>query len=295
MFTNFINWVKTHKFTSLLIVAVLYLLFKPTLSNRYLTTASSGSLMMDAAPMKGVSVDSMYYEQNVAPRPEITDRKVITNSNFSLLVKDVTETLSKIKAEVDKLSGYVINSSISRVEYGSTAYVEVRIPSDKLEEFTQNLRSLAVKVVSENVNGTDITDQYVDIQERLTQLEAEKLAFQGFFKNAKTVAEMMEIQQSIFNVQDQIDSYKGRLAYMDGASKTTRLTVSLSTDELGLPYSPINPWRPEAIFKQAVRSFMGTLQKMGTLGIWLVVYSPIIALGLLILMLIKRRMRTPQV
>ncbi len=282
------DWIKTHKLMVFLVLIILFLLL-PKSSPGLITGGSIVNSEM-AAPSMGKSVVPLTYPVNdAAPRPNITDRKVITNSNFSLLVKDVNDTVDKIKQETISLSGYVISSNIDRTQYATNADIQIRVPINRVEEVTKYLRGLAVKVVSENVNGNDITDQYVDIQERINQLNTEKAKMEEIMQNAKTVSEMMEVQQALFTVQDQIDSYKGQLVYFDGTTSTTKLTVSLSTDELSLPYAPAQPWRPEVIFKTAVRSLLGTLQGLGSIGIWLLVYSPLFIIAYLIYRLIRRK------
>jgi len=78
------------------------------------------------------------------------------------------------------------------------------------------------------------------------------------------------------------------LAYMDGASSTTLITIYLSTDELGLPYAPSQAWRPEVIFKQAVRSLLLNARSVANLGIWVVVYIPALVFVWVAWVLVKR-------
>jgi hypothetical protein len=264
------------------------------ISSRTATYPSYGS---QGSPALGSVNDAMplvrsnkgnYTTQEAAPQPDVANRKVVTNSNFSLLVKNVTETIDKIKAQTLLVSGYMVNSYITSSEYGETANIQIRIPSDKVEEFSKYMRTLAVKVVSENIDGHDITDQYMDIERRLSDLEAQRVRMQTILDKATTVSEMLEVQNALFQIQDQIDSYKGQLLYMDGTTETSLLTIYVSTDELGLPYTPAKPWVPEAIFKQAVRSLVGTLQKIGTLAIWTVVFSPLILTVYVVVKVVKR-------
>jgi hypothetical protein len=70
---------------------------------------------------------------------------------------------------------------------------------------------------------------------------------------------------------------------LEKTAKLAKITLYLSTDEYVLPYAPTTPFRPEVIFKQAVRSLVGTLRGLVRLGIWLGVYSVIIVpVGLMI-------------
>jgi len=215
------------------------------------------------------------------------DRKIITNSNFSLLVRNVTESVDKINSKVTQVSGFVIDSNIRREETYESANLTLRIPSDKVDEISAYLRSVSVKVVSENVSGNDITDQYVDIEGRIRELQAVKAKLEQIMGSAAGSDEMLRVFRQINDLNSQIDSYKGRLTYLDRASSTSRLTVALSTDEFSLPYSPAQPWRPEVVLKSAVRSLLTTLQSIGTFIIWIGVYIPLIALIVLVYLIVK--------
>ncbi len=291
------DWIKTHKILTVILILLVWLLVKPGRIVPMLSGVSTGYVDVQAGPaaLKTVSTSMvagrpiLYNE--AAPTPDITNRKVVLNTNFSLLVKDVTASVDSIKATTKTMAGYMVSMGIDRSEYGETANIQVRIPTEKLDDFSKYLRGLAVKVVSENIDGTDITDQYVDIQTRISDLEKQRVRIETILDSAKTVSEMMEVQTQLFQIQDQIDAYKGQLLYMEGTTKTSKLSIYLSTDELSLPYSPSRPWRPEVIFKQAVRSFLGDLQNLGSLLIWVFVYSPFAIFAIVAFIVIRKVLR----
>jgi hypothetical protein len=298
------GWIKTHKLLTFNILVVAFVLFKlltPTMigsTRSTMVAPGSAGVYYDSGVSQGVAnlavseKSTAYLYNEAAPQPDVIDRKVVENSVYSLLVKNVTETVDKIKEKTMQISGYSVSSDLSKKEFGDNAVLQIRVPSEKVDEMTKYLRTIAVKVVSEKVNGNDITDQYIDIERRITDLEKQRTKMETIMDSAKTVNEMLEVQRGLFQIQDQIDSYKGRLLYMDGTTKTSKLTIYLSTDELSLPYTPAQPWRPEVIFREAVRSMLGTLQKLAGLAIWLVVYSPVVIIAVLVVRLIKRRKKT---
>jgi len=283
-----VSWVKQNLAVVILGLVVAYLLFKPSTGFPILLSGGSKTFNMMGSParMESMAVDM---GGGVAPQMDVAERKVITKSNFSVLVKDVTDVVEKIKDRVTSLEGYVVNTSINRPEFGESGNIQVRVYRKDLDGFLDFIRGLSVRVVSENISGRDITDQYIDIDERVSQLEKTKLRFEQILERAENVTEIMQVQREILNIQDQIDTYKGRLEYMGKASETVLISIYLSTDELGLPYLPEEPWRPQAIFKRAVRSLATNVQKVGTLAIWSVVYLPIIIVGIIIIRLIKKK------
>ncbi len=228
--------------------------------------------------------------QNI-PHPDAIDRKTATDANMSLLVKDVKSTMDEIKNETSVKKGYVVNSSISRPEEGATGHISVRIPTSELENFMQFARSKSVKVVYENTYGRDITDQYMDAEARLEVLNELKTQFMSIMTSANTSDEMLRVQKQIFDIQSQIDSLKGQLQYMDGISSTSLVTMNLSTDELSLPYAPDKAWRPEVVFKQAVRALLGTLRGVGNAFIWIGVYSIIWIPAILVFIIVRTLLR----
>ncbi|HAI62725.1 TPA: hypothetical protein DCL89_00680 [candidate division WWE3 bacterium] len=297
MINKIIDWIKRNKLLTLLLIGAGWWVI-----NSIPRTLLGGNTMMGvnesyavdsygAAPLMELSDGNYKYTREATPQPDITNRKVVVNSNFSLLVKDVTGTVEMIKEKTLQMAGYMVNTNINRTEYGETAILQLRVPSEKVEEMSKYLRGIAVKVVSENVDGHDVTDQYVDIERRLGDLEAQRSRMLAILEKATTVNEMLTVQQALNQIQDQIDSYKGQLQYMDGTTKTSKLTIYVSTDELGLPYTPAQSWRPQVIFKQAVRSMLGTLQDIGSFAIWLAVYLPIILGAVAVFVIIKKIIR----
>lgn len=296
-------WIKTHKLSSFLILILFLFIVKPLRiipsligsSRTYSTQGFDSVSDVSGVPMKAMLVGSEGFREDsynqAAPAPDVVDRKVVLKSNFSLLVKNVTDSVENIKNKTQNMSGYLVNMKINRTEYSENATIQIRIPSEKVDEMSKFLRNLAVKVVSENVDGKDVTDQYIDVERRISDLEKQRVRVEVILDAAKTVDEMIRVQNQLFQIQDQIDSYKGKLLYMDGTTKTSLLSIYISTDELSLPYAPSKPWRPEAVFKQAVRSLLGDLQGVGSLLIWLVVYSPFIISAIIVIKLIKRLFR----
>lgn len=306
MIKRLFEWLKHNKLLTVLILVVAYfILFN---GRRNYPVYMDGVMGKNIGGMREISLGSTtmmdssdaYYPTPTesAPTPEIQDRMMVTSSNFSLLVKDVTKTLDEIKGKVTELKGYVVNVSISRPELGEHATIQFRVPTEQVETMVAYLRGASVKVVSENVSGHDVTDKYTDVAEYLKVAQSNKTRLEEILASARTIDEIMKVQNQIFSLQRQIDNYKGQMKYMEGTSETSLITAYISTDEIGLPYAEPLSWRPEVIFKHAVRSMIGTLQKLGAVAIWLGVYSvlivPTLTIILIIIIVRKKKMASKQ-
>lgn len=287
-----IGWIKRNKLSFLLLLVVVYLVVKQSSGVRPLSQpamlsiggAGEESVALKSAP----SVSSLLPSRNYTPTTE-TDRLVVQESNLSLVVKNVRESSDKATDWAKSVGGYMVSSSLSQPEEAPYAYVVLRIPAKDLKPAIEYFRSLAIKVSSENLLGTDVTDEYIDIDSRLDTLNKTKAKFEEILSKATAVQDILAVQRELINLQDQIDSLKGRQQYLEKTAELAKISLHLSTDEFSLPYAPSQPFRPAAIFKQAVRSLVGTLRGGAKLLIWVGVYSPIWLLILGVIWFFKRR------
>jgi len=264
----------------LMVIGVLYL------KNNYSGPINySSSRSMDAV--------SLYSTKQVAPS-ESSERIVIEDTGLSLQVKDVVKSIDEIETKTKEFGGFLINSRLSKPEGAASGNISVRVPENKRKEAMSAFKNMAVKVVSESVNGTDVTDQYTDLQAQLDVLQKTKVKFEDILNRATAVEDLLNVQQQLISLQSQIDSVKGQQKYYEQSAKLSKITIYLSTDELALPYAPSNEWRPTVIFKSAVRALVGAIRSIGSLAIWGIVFLPIIIPAYLIVRYIKRRKNASQ-
>ena len=274
---------------------VVFLVFKDNLSTVSLrkSTTTSVSPIEDfsTSVSKGQSEDgSQGFSSETSPRPsqDSSSRVVIKNSNLSLLVKDVRKTGDQILDFVKSKGGYMVSTSYNRPDESPFATITVRVPAKDLDESLTFFRSLAIKVTSENLVGDDVTEEFTDIKERIATLEKTKSKFESILEKTINVQEILAVQREIINIQQQIDSLKGQNKAIEQNAALTKVTVFLSTDELALPYTPDKTFRPNVVFKQAVRSLLDNLRVAGETLIWVGVYSVIWVPALMILLFYKR-------
>ncbi len=291
---NIINYFRQNKLTTLLLLVVLYLLFKnnnisPLRPVQYSAPMMQADVAVPLGGGGGGGVESKMVFNQIAPQPEIKNRMVITDSSLALQVKDVAKTLAEIKKITEGVGGYMVDSNLNRPEEAASGNITVRVPAKKTDEVLNNFRELAVKVVSENLIGTDVTDQYVDNDARMAILLKNMARFDEIMVKAVNVDDILRVQQEIFNIQSQLDSIKGQQLYLSKNAEMVRITLYLATDELALPYAPDQAWRPELVFKQAVRSLVLSVRQLGTALIWILVFSIVWVPVLLVFLFVRRK------
>ncbi len=297
------DWLKNHKLAFILLLVMAYFIFKPQflgLSSLQKAVTPQRSLVTEEAlPAVGGGEIAMaparggILAPESAPVPDVEERMVAEESYLSMLVDDVRQSVDEVINYIDAKGGYMVSSNISQPEEAPFATVVLRVPQPELRSALEHLRSLAVRVTSERLQGRDVTDQYFDLESRLQTLEKTKAKFETILNQATQVQDLLEVQRQLTYLQDQIDSLKGRQLYLEKTAANAKLTVYLSSDEWSLPYAPEKPFRAKVIFKQAVRALVTTVRGLAKAGIWVIVYGPIWLPVLIIVLVIKKR-RRPQ-
>lgn len=291
---SIINWAKNHKLVVVLLLVIAYLYlnnntivpfsqFSKTSSIDYYPNSLPSTEMGMIAP--GTSLPPQYIEKI----SDTTDRIVIQNSNMSLLVKDVRDSGNQIVTYAKNSGGFMVNTSYNRPSESPFATITVRVPTDNLDEALSFIRSLAIKVTSENLVGTDVTDTYIDIEARLATLKKTQARFEEILDKAVEVQDILTVTRELINLQQQIDSLIGQNKSIENNAKLTKITMYLSADELALPYAPDKAFRPELTFKLAVRSLLSTLRDGANMIIWIGVYSIILVPLLIIVFIVYKK------
>jgi hypothetical protein len=228
---------------------------------------------------------------------ERSNRMIIKNADVRLMVKDTDVAIDRATQIVGDAGGYIVSSRVWYQDYYGNnlkyAAITIGIPVDEFERTLVRLRDLAVRVVDETAAGEDVTEQYVDLQSQLTNLEATRARIQEFLQDAKTVDEALRINQELANIEAQIEQIKGRMNYLNDRSAYSTITINfepefpvLTPTPTATPYptpTPI-PWNPGETFGEAKNTVTLAYQGIANFLIWLsVVIVPLVLPPALIL------------
>jgi hypothetical protein len=215
---------------------------------------------------------------------ERSNRMIVKNADIRLMVKDTDVAINRATQIIADGGGYIVSSRVWYQDYYGNnlkyATVTIGIPVDEFERTMIRLRDLAVKVVDETAAGDDVTDQYVDLQSELTNLEATRARIQEFLNDTKTVDEALRINQELANIEAQIEQIKGRMNYLSDRSAYSTITINFEPEFPVLtptptitPYptaTPV-PWNPGQTFDEASGTLAILYQGIVNLLIWIVV------------------------
>lgn len=179
-------------------------------------TASSESL--------GLSADEQW----------ATERMIVRTGNMSLVVEDVPVAIDQITSMTEGFEGYVVSSSMWKEGERLVGSITIRVPAEHFDAAVGALRGLAVDVTSETSSSKDVTEEYVDLEAKLGNLEATEKQLLVIMEKAEKVEDILAVQRELSNVRGEIDQTKARMQYLERTSETSLIEISLEQSKLGV-------------------------------------------------------------
>jgi hypothetical protein len=223
---------------------------------------------------------------NAAPRSSI--RMIIKNGEMTLLVSDTDRALDQATGIAVNSGGYVVSSKTWSSGDHKSAALTMGVPSDQFEGVQRQLRALAVEVLSDTSSGQDVSDEYVDLQSRLTNLGATATRIRELLKDAKDVDEALQVNIKLSEVESEIEQIKGRMQYLKDRSAFSTIVLNLQPD---VPTPTPAAWQPGKTVESAANSASNLLRGLIDGALWLVVaLGPVlIPLAIVIWLIVRAR------
>lgn len=213
-------------------------------------------------------------------------RKVIKNGEMNLLVADTDRAIDQVTNIAVDSGGYIISSQSTLRGDLKFATLTLGVPVDQFEIVQRQLRAIALKVLGETASGKDVTDEYVDLESRLANLEATAARVRDFLKQAQTVEEALKVNAQLTEIEGQINQVKGRMNYLQGRAAFSTLLVNLEPERpaptstpMPTPTATATPtatptaiiWAAGETFAHATRTLNLALVTVGDILIWFIV------------------------
>ena len=142
----------------------------------------------------------------------------------------------------DRFGGYIVSSSSQASgEEGSikSGTIAIRVPSTSFDNAVGDATKLG-EVKNRQIQSQDVTGEYVDLQARITNSKAHVQALLALLGKAKTVDEILQVQQVLTYAQQELEQLQGRQRYLDEHTSFSTLTLSLY--EVGTVVTPPSQW-----------------------------------------------------
>ncbi len=234
------------------------------------------------------SADSAYIGNAVPPAQQ--DRLVIQNADYSLVVKDPKTKMDQMSALAQSVGGFVVSSNLYQTYSPSGNQVPegtivIRVPANRLEEALKQVKADVVEIQSETRSGQDVTQDYVDLESRLRNLQAAEAQLTRIMEDANRTEDVMSVFNQLVYYREQIELVKGQMQFYEQSAAYSAITARLIAEETIQPIQ-VGGWKPQGEVRDAIQRLINFLQGFVDFLIWAVLYYlPVLLLiGLVIVL-----------
>ncbi|WNR46432.1 DUF4349 domain-containing protein [Paenibacillus roseipurpureus] len=152
------------------------------------------------------------------------NRKLIYHANIVMPVEDYVKAQTALRDLVALSGAYILQFSenASTNEKGGT--FTVKVAAKGFVSLLDGLEKLSPSI-QRNVQGQDVTEEYVDLSSRLAAKQLVETRLLSFMEKASKTDDLLAFSNELAKVQETIEQIKGRMRYLDQ-------NVSYSTIEI---------------------------------------------------------------
>ncbi|MDY3781470.1 MAG: DUF4349 domain-containing protein [Candidatus Faecousia sp.] len=204
-------------------------------------SASTGSYAISETAANDMLFEGSSFETDFGDSQTLPQgQKFIITMDIQAEAEDLDAALSAVTEKAGALGGYIedqsqYNGSLYSGRRYRSASLTVRIPAEKLEEFTAAVEN-AGNVVSSSRSTQDVTLEYVDTESRITALKTEQARLLELMDEAATMSDLLEIESRLTDVRGELEQYTSRLKVLE--NQVDYATVNLDLTEV-TEYTPV--------------------------------------------------------
>ncbi len=165
------------------------------------------------------------------------DRLIVRIVNMTIEVDDVPRRIEDVSGIALQRGGWVVSEQRSSQHVG---HISIRVPSAQLDAAVRAISNLGLDVLSLISSSQDVTEEYFDIQSRITNLNVTLDALRELLNREGELEDILEVQREITRVSGEIEVLEGRKRYLEQTSATSliNVTLELAPGEMSIDAGP---------------------------------------------------------
>ncbi len=209
-------------------------------------------------PNQSLSAPPGAAPQSTSPAGQST--KIAQTGSLDLQVpKDtLTSTITALTTLAARAQGFVANSQ-TRAHPGARGTspqgsVTLEIPEASFGAVLHDAQVLG-KSLNLTTKATDVTGKYVDLQSRITSLQASRQQYLAILAKATSISDILAVQAQLDTLQSQIEQLQGQLAVLTNETTYSTLTVTVHEPPPAHRPAPHAPSGIDRAWHDSVRGF----------------------------------------
>jgi hypothetical protein len=194
-----------------------------------LETVSAMSAVSEPSEMDAKLLPSpeSVQEKEISDNSQKIPKKIIKTGRIEIEVGDINKAQKIIVENLKKLNAYKQGEFFSNSEEQEMLKMTIRVPNENFDNLLQSMDEGLGNVISKNIGTDDVTEEYTDVSIRLENKLVYLEKYRELLKKSTNTKDILEIQENIRNLEEEIESSKGRLKFIDDKVKYSTIELTL--------------------------------------------------------------------
>ena len=238
-----------------------------------------------ALPKRSTNRSGSLTNDEAAQRPQL-----IKKASLSLRVNSIEDSIKQIREITREQEGDILSLTnrsnrkgtdsesyrSSRLRSQST-FLELRVPQSRFDSAVDALAEIG-DIEDRSIETEDVSSQLVDLQARISNSQQSEVALKEIMSRSGEIADVLEVSRELSRVRQEIEQMKA-------AQKSLQTQVRYSTVSVSLESAIAQSYNQPAFTTQLANTWRASTASVGNfttdliqVGLWLLLYSPYIAI-----------------
>ena len=189
--------------------------------------AESGSADYAVVSALNATIAATSQESETAPAIETKSaRHIIRQGELRFETTDQDATRTAILGFVEAHHGYLADDGEQRTPSTLEQTMKIRVPAEEFDGLLKDVSAGVTHFDRREIQAIDVTEEYVDMDARLTTKKETESRYRELLKQANGVEEILKIEEQIDKLRGDIESTEGRLRLLRDRVSYSTLNVS---------------------------------------------------------------------
>ena len=233
-------------------IIVIFVMMGSYLLGSYHSSSSYSPNNIQTSSEKSISTDSIPSNSQTSERTQ----QMVYQADIQLQVSKLDDAKKKLDVLAKKFSTSLVSSSETEEFEEKQFRVTYHVPQSKFQTFLDHIKKISENPASVQITSEDVGEELIDLQARIKAKKAMETRLIAMMNKANTTGDLLDIETSLGNAQEQIEQLTGRQQYLKYHVAFSTVNVELNTST----YQPLHT--EKSFFHEVIKSFLDSCMNM---------------------------------